>query len=390
MQNVYIIGSGATAVGEHWDRTAISLAREALNIALLGLQGQGIDRSSIESLYVASALGNALGGQANLAAAISAACGMRGLEAYQVEAGGASGGVALRQAYTAIAGGMADIVAVIGVEKVSDALDIQREAALSQSLDVDWEAVQGATLTAQWAMLMRRYMHEYGVDAKAFAPFPVNAHANAVSNPQAMYRFNISAEKVSSATMVANPISLLDSSTTADGAAALILASAAVARELDQSLIRIAGSAVATDTLALHGRSDPLWLDAAARATQIALTSAGLKHKDIQVFDLSDQHGIVAALSLESSGFIERGHTTQLAARCCTRPDGAFPVSTAGGCKARGDVLGALGIYQAVELCRQLRGQAGPAQVESARIALAQCLGGIGSTVATHILVAEG
>lgn len=389
MQNVYIIGSGATPVGEHWERSAVSLAREALNAALRGLQSQGLERDQIERMYLASALGGAIAGQGNLAAAVSAACGMRGLEAHQIEAGGASGGVALRQAYTAIAGGMADIVAVVGVEKVSDVLDTQREAGLSLGMDVDWEAVQGATLTSQWALLMRRYMYEYGVDAQAFAPFPVNAHTNAMTNPQAMYRFNISAEKVATAAMVADPISLLDSSTTADGAAAVILASPAVARELGEPLIRIAGSAVATDSLALHSRRDPLWLSAVTRATRSVLKAANLEHRDVDVFDLSDQHGIVATLTLESGGFVERGHATHMAARCCTRPDGAFPLATAGGCKARGDTLGALGVYQIVELCRQLRGQAGQAQVLDARVAMAQCLAGIGSTAAAHVLVAE-
>ena len=389
MQNVYILGTGATTVAEHWERTAISLAREAFNSAFQGVQEYGIDTGRIDTLYLASALGNALGGQSNLAAAISAACGMRGLEAHQIDAGGASGGVALRQAYTAIAGGMANIVAVVGVEKVSDVLDTQREAALSLGSDVDWEAVQGTTLTAQWALLMRRYMHVYGVDASAFAAFPVNAHANAVSNAQAMYRFKINAEKVTAAAMVADPISLLDSSTLADGAAALILVSPAIAREIGRPLIRIAGSAVASDTLALHGRSDPLWLDAAARVTQAALKAAQLQRSDIQLLDLSDQHGIAAALALESSGFVERGSATSMAREGGIHVNGTLPLATAGGCKARGDTLGALGIYQIVELCRQLRGEAGPAQVSSARVAMAQCLGGIGTSAAAHILVAE-
>ena len=384
MRNVYIVGTGATAVAEHWDRTALSLGREALLAAL----GQ-ISPAHVSALYVANALGSVLGGQAQLAPALAQAGGLHGVEAFGVQAGGASGGVALRQAYLAIAGGVYDMVAVVGVEKVSDVLDGAREAALALEGDVDWEAVHGVTQTAQWAMLMRRYMHQYGVGADAFAPFPVNAHANGAANRQAMYRFAITPEKVRAAAMVSDPISLLDSSTLGDGAAALVLASERYAREAGDMLVRIAGSAVATDTLALHSRPDPLWLGAAGRSAEQALRMAALAHTDVQVLDVTDQHGIVAALALESSGFVERGSATSMAREGGIRPDGVLPIATGGGCKARGDLAGANGVYQAVELLRQLRGEAGTAQVAGARVALAQCLGGLGATVATHVLVRE-
>ena len=384
MKNVYIVGSSATAVAEHWERTGTSLAREALGSAIGPLAA---DR--IGALYVANALGAAIGGQAQLGAAIASASGMRGAEAYTIEAGGASGGVALRQAYLAIASGAYDLVAVVGVEKTTDVLDERREAAEILAADVDWEAVHGATATAQWAMLMRRYMHSYKVDGDAFAPFPVNAHANGAANKGAMYRFAISPDKVRSAAMVADPLTLLDCSTSADGAAALILASGDLARELGLPRLRIAGSSVATDTLALHSRTDPLWLDAASRSTNAALKGARLSHADVSVLDFTDPHGIAAVLSLEASGFAECGLATNAAREGAIRPDGATPIATGGGCKARGDLIGANGVYQVVELMRQLRGEAGAAQVPNARVALAQCLGGIGATAATHIIVRE-
>jgi acetyl-CoA C-acetyltransferase len=314
---------------------------------------------------------------------------MRGAEAYSVEAGGASGGVALRQAYLAIAAGAYDLVAVVGMEKTTDVLDDTREAAQILAADVDWEAIHGATATAQWAMLMRRYMHTYGVDSDAFAAFPVNAHANGAANKGAMYRFAISADKVRSAAMVADPLTLLDCSTSADGAAAIILASDAMANELGSARIRIAGSSVTTDTLALHSRRDPLWFEAAAHSVDAVLRAARLSRNEIDVLDVTDPHGIAAALALEAAGFAERGMATHAAREGSIRPDGATPIATGGGCKARGDLIGANGVYQAVELVRQLRGEAGAAQVQNAHAAMAQCLGGIGATVATHILVRE-
>jgi acetyl-CoA C-acetyltransferase len=384
MQEVYIVGTGQTPVAEHWERTATSLAAEALMGALGPLAPERVG-----AVYVANALGGALQAQSQLGAAIASAAGLRGVEAFTLEAGGASGGVALRQAYLAVASGAHDLVAVAGVEKVTDVLDGTLEAALALTGDADWEAIHGATLTAQWAMLMRRYMHEYGYDAADFAPFPVNAHANGAANPNAMYRFPIAADKVRSAAMVADPLGMLDCSTVADGAAVLLLAGAGLARELPGPHIKIAGSAVATDTLALHSRPAPLWLDAAARSASSAIRTAKLEISDIDVLELTDPHGIAATLALEACGFAKRGAGVQLAQEGAIRVGGSTPLATRGGCKARGDTVGANGVYQVADLVLQLRGAAGKVQVPGARVALAQCLGGIGATAATHILVAE-
>jgi acetyl-CoA C-acetyltransferase len=384
MQQVYIVGTGQTPVAEHWERTATSLVAEALAGAL-----GPIGPERVGALYVANALGGALQVQAQLGAAVAAVAGMRGVEAHTVEAGGASGGLALRQAYLAVASGACDLVAVVGVEKVTDVLDGRLEAGLALAADADWEAAHGATLAAQWAMLMRRYMHQYGCEAADFASFPVNAHANGVANPAALYRFPISVDKVRSSSSIADPLVMLDCATVADGAAVVLLAGEGLARELPGPCIRIAGSAVATDALALHSRPDPLWLDAAARSAAAALRAGGLALADVDVLELTDMHGIAAALALESCGFAKRGAAVRLAREGAITPGGATPLATGGGCKARGDTVGANGVYQVVDLVRQLRGEGGKAQALGARVAFAQCLGGVGATAATHILVAE-
>jgi acetyl-CoA C-acetyltransferase len=384
MRNVYVVGAGQTPVAEHWEQTTQGLACSALAEAL-----GAINPERVGALYIANALGAALRIQAHLGASVATAAGMQGIEAHTVEAGGSSGGVALRQAYLAVASGAYDLVAVVGVEKVTDVLDDQVEAGVALAMDADWEAIHGVTLTAQWAMLMRRYLHQYGYEAADLAPFPVNAHANGVSNPYALYRFPTTAEKVAAAAPVADPLTLLDCATVADGAAAILIASEGVAREFSGALVRIAGSAVATDALALHRRADPLWLEAAARSSTAALRAAKLMTQDVSVLELTDPHGIAATLALEANGFAERGAGLQLAREGAITSGGATPLATCGGYKARGDVPGANGIYQIVEIVRQLRGAAGASQVPNATIGFAQCLGGIGATAASHILVAE-
>jgi acetyl-CoA C-acetyltransferase len=182
---------------------------------------------------------------------------------------------------------------------------------------------------------------------------------------------------------------MLDCATAADGAAALLLAGEGLARELPGPRIRIAGSAIATDTLALHSRPDLLWLRAAARSAERALAGAALTASDVDVLELTDPHAISAVLALEACGFAERGTGVQMGREGAIAPGGAAPLATGGGCKARGDTVGANGIYQVADLARQLRGEAGSAQVPGAHVALAQCLGGVGATAATHILVVD-
>lgn len=384
---MYIIGAAATPVAEHFGRELSDLACEAIRAAFA--QVPEIDPARVGALYVANAFGEALAGQSQLGAYFASVVGLRGVAAMRVEAAGASSGVAVHQAAQAVAGGSCELAVVLGAEKVTDKLDGATEAALSLAADSTGEAIHGVTLTAQWAMLMRRYMHEYGYPAEAFAPFPVNAHANAAKNSQALYRFGINADKYRKASQIASPLNMLDCSSLADGAAAIIFASERIARELPGPRLRLAGSAVANDTPALHSRRDLLDLTASRASAQLALGRAHLGLGDVQVLELSDPHGIAAVLALESIGFYERGTAPRYAADGSIGPSGRTPIATAGGFKARGDVGGASGAYQIVEIVRQLRGQAGPSQVAGARVGLAQCLGGVGVTAASNVIIAE-
>jgi acetyl-CoA C-acetyltransferase len=386
MQNVYIIGVGAAPVAEHYTRTLTELALEALRGAVEDTNPR-LDPSRIGALYVANAMGEALAGYAHLGTALATSAGLHDIEALRVEAAGASGGVALYQAAQAVASGAHNLVAVLGIEKVMDKLTNAQEAAQSLALDSDFEAEHGITQTAQWAMIMRRYMHEYGYETEAFAPFPINAHANAVKNPLALYRFPVKLSTFQRASMIASPLNMLDCSTLADGAAAVLVASEGLMREMQGKAIRIAGRSMATDTLALHDRKDMLWLRAAQQSADCAMSQANITTSQVNVLELTDPHGIAAALSLESSGFVERGKSPRYAAEGGIAPNGATPLATAGGFKARGDAGGASGVYQVVEVVKQLRGEALSSQVANARVGFVQSLGGIGATAVTHVLI---
>jgi acetyl-CoA C-acetyltransferase len=265
------------------------------------------------------------------------------------------------------------------VEKFTDQIGSAIEAALATAGDSDYEAVQGLTPTAQAALLMRRYMHEFGVAHEAFAGFAVTAHANGVGNPHAMFRKAITQDTYHRAGVVSDPLNLFDVAPVADGAAALVLTR-------PEPLVRIAGSSLVTDTLALHDRPDPLALQAVRLSVEGACARARITPLQVDLFELYDAYSIFAALSLEAAGYAERGLGWKLAQDSHLSLHGSIPISTLGGLKARGNPGGATGVYQAVEATLQLRDQAGQNQVSGARRAMIQCLGGPASTAVTHIL----
>lgn len=382
MTDVVIAGVGQTPVGEHWDTSLRELALSAIEAAIQdagGIQPQ--------ALFASNMLSPIVSGQAHLGTLIADFAGLTGIEAVAIEGAGASGGLALRQAYMMITAGAADAALVTGVEKFTDQTGSGVEAAIATSVDSDYEAVQGLTPTAQAALLMRRYMHEFDVEHDRFSGFPVVAHANGASNPNAMFQRAIKVESYNRAGMVSEPLNMFDIAPGADGAATLLLTRRELLpSEFSHPLVRITGSSAVTDTLALHDRPDPLTFHAARLSAERACRQAGILPADIDLFELHDAFSIYAALTIEAAGFAERGQGWQLAQDGELSLEGSLPISTFGGLKARGDPGGATGVYQVVEAVLQLRGQAGENQVPDAQRALVQCLGGPASSAATHVL----
>lgn len=382
MTDVIIAGIGQTEVGEHWDLSLRELALYALEDAVKdsgGLRPQ--------ALYVANMLAPALSRQSHLATLVADFSGLVGVEASVVEAAGASGGAALRAGYLAVLSGAVDVALVVGVEKVTDRVGGGLESALATATDADYEAEHGLTLTAQAALLMQRYLHEYQPPREAFGGFPITAHANGVTNPNAMFRSRVKPEAYARAGLVAPPLNMFDVAPPADGAAAVVLARAGILTErLDRPQVRISGSSIATDTLALHDRPDPLDFRAVRWSVEQVCRQGGVMPQDVDLFELYDAYSIYAALTLEAAGFAARGQGWKLAQDGTIGLQGGLPVATFGGLKARGNPGGATGVYQVVEAALQLRGEAGANQVPEAQRALVQSLGGPAGTAATHLL----
>jgi len=385
MRQVAILGIGQIKIDEHWD---LSLREIGGNAAFAAMQDAGMEK--VEALYVGNMLSPLVSAQNQLGTFFSDWIGLWHQEAVKVEAACASGAAALRAGLMAVGSGDIESALIIGVEKMTDKAGHDVTAALATAADADYEVEQGISFVGINALIMRRYMHEYGWKHADFAPFSINAHANAMHNPFARLHQKINTDQFEKSSMVATPINLLDASPTGDGAAAVVLVPAErVASLKGKPRVTIAGSASSTDSIAVHSRKDPLFLSAAHESANRAYEMANVTPEDIDVFELHDAFSIMSALSLEACGFAERGQGVRLGLDNEIGLTGRLPICTRGGLKARGHPVGATGMYQIVEVAQQLRGECNGTQVDGAKIGMAQNIGGSGATILTHILKAE-
>jgi acetyl-CoA C-acetyltransferase len=385
MRSVSIVGIGQSPVGEHWDLSVRHIAYNAVGAAM---RDANIDRA--DALYVGNMLSGRLLDQEHLATLIADFSGLRGIEAAKIEAACASGGAALRVGYMAVASGLHDVVIVAGVEKMTDTSSGSTTAGLATAADAEYESAHGITFVGLNALLMQRYMYEYDVPMDAFAGFSINAHRNGANNPNAMFRRPIDLKTYLNASMIATPINVMDSSPVCDGAAAVVLVATDRAADFTtghhRGAVQILASSSANDTLAIHDRKDPLFLEAAYVSSQKAYVQSGITPAGIDFFEIHDAFTIMSALSLEATGFANRGEGWRMAHDEEIGIGGRLPISTMGGLKSRGHPVGATGIYQVVEAVQQLTGEAGANQVQNARIGMTQNIGGSGATIITHIL----
>jgi len=381
MRKVAIIGIGMSKFGELWDMSfrdiVISAGTEAIEDANLG-------GKEIEAMYIGNMSGGRFIAQEHISALIADYSGLASINipSIRVEAGDASGGVALKEAYISVASGIHDIVIAAGAEKVTDvgsAMEI-----MDSSIDQEWEAFHGATLAGLYAMMARLHMHEFGSQEEDLAKISVKNHRNAVKNPKAQFRREIRVEDVLNSPYVAEPLKVLDSAPISDGAAVLILASEDVARKFTDTLVYIDSIVQSSDYLAVQSRKDILEMRAVKTATRKALKLAGCGLKDIDVFEMHDSFTITELLLYENVGIAEKGKGHELVREGAVELDGDMPVNPSGGLKACGHAVGATGIRQACEIALQLRGDAGKRQVDAER-GMAVNLGGTGATAVVSI-----
>ena len=374
MRKVAVAGVGLVKVSEHWGKPIGTLFADA---ALQAMKDAGTD--DVDGLYVSNMSGALMQEQLNMGALMADAIAKQGLHAVRVEAGSASGGVAFHEAVKAVASGYSDCVLVAGVEKMSDVLPEVVTKSLAMEEEQEYSAYTGVTKPGLSAMLYRLYLGLYAEPSEV-GMMAVQSHDNAVGCRHAQYPFRMSIERAMDSPMEADPIHMMECAGIGDGAAAIVLVPA------DTDGVEVAATTVATDYCSLPMREDPLTLGAVRKAAEKAYKLAAVKPGDVDLVEVQDDFTINGVLSLESLGLVERGKAAKFVAEGGAARDGELPTNTFGGLKARGNPLGATGVYQVAEVALQLRGAAGDHQVEDAKVGLAQNMGGLGSTCAVTIL----
>jgi acetyl-CoA C-acetyltransferase len=239
MRKTAILGIGQTKIDEHWDLSIRELGGYA---AFAAMQDAGIEK--VDALFISNMLSSTISGQNQLGTFFSDWIGLWGQEAVKVEAACASGAAALRAGLMAVASGDIDSALVVGIEKMTDKAGRDVTSALATAADADYELEQGISFVGLNALVMRRYMHEFGWRHEDFASFSINAHANAMHNPFARLHQIIDVKQFENSSMVSTPINLMDASPTGDGAAAVIIVPAEKVMSVKgRPRITVAGSA---------------------------------------------------------------------------------------------------------------------------------------------------
>jgi acetyl-CoA C-acetyltransferase len=386
MREVYVIGIGITS----FTRLDYPLAEIAAYPAVQAMQDAGIDR--VDHVYVANMGGGRVNGQTGLGSAVVDHLSLQPAGAETIENGPASGGSAIKTGYFAIASGIHETVLVTGAERMSEVNNLEATDFVATLTHPMAEAIYGVTLPSLAGLFTRLYMEKYGVTARHLAMVAVKNHQNAMFNPFAHVHTPITLEGIldsrdasTNNPIIADPLRFFDVCPVSDGGACVILASEKVAREVSQRtgkpLVRLAGVGQATDTHAVHDRTEPTDLLAVRRAAALALERAGKTPADVDVAELHDAFTILEIVESEEVGFFKKGEGHLALERGETQLGGRIPINPSGGLKAKGHPVGATGVAQAHEIVLQLRGGAGKRQVQSAKVGFTCNFGGFGNNV---------
>ena len=356
-RRVAIVGTGHSSFGVRYDVNIPELAYESIKQAISEAR---IGLEDVDLVVV----GNAGGWSSEPLPAIvvNEYAGLSGKGTFRVEAACATGSAAIKAGRDAIASGEADIVLVVGVEKMNESPTPTVVEFIGRAGNYFWEFENfGITFPGYYALYATSYMFTYGAKEEDLCEVAVKNHYYASFNPKAHFPRKITVEDCMRSRYVAWPLKLYDSSPITDGSAAVVLASEDVASKLTDSPVWIEAIGVASDTSNISKRGEFLGLEAARRAAREAYRKAGIDEdsiaKSVDLAEVHDCFTIAEIMAYEDLGIARRGEGYKLVREHQTYIGGLVPVNLSGGLKAKGHPIGATGVSMAVEITRQLLGK---------------------------------
>lgn len=390
MRPVVISGAGMIPFERRDEDSLIDMLSMA---GLNAMDDAGFGERPVDALYVGNMASGLFNHQVSVASAVVDRLNLLPAAADRIENGPASGGSAVKNGFLAVASGYADAVLVIGGEKMREVIGPRATDIVACMTHPQAEYIYGVTLPAMAGMFAQVYMDKYGITPEHLAMVSIKNQNNGILNPYAHIQMKITMEGILTHPqshinnpIVADPLHLYDCCPVSDGAAAVLLTTQELAKELGRPIVEIAGVAQATDTHTLQEREDPTDLKAVTIASQKAFSMAGLEPSDIDVAELHDAFTILEIAESEHAGFFAKGEGAKALEAGETQIGGSLPINTSGGLKARGHPVGATGVAQIVDLTWQLRGEAGERQVEDAANGFSLNFGGFGNNVLAFVL----
>lgn len=379
MRDVFIIGAGMTRFGLYDDRhlPAKSVHELGTEACANAIKYAGINHRKIESAFCGNVASPPSCGQM-----ILSPCGIAGIPTFNHENACASGSCALKDAYEAIANGVYETAIVFGAEcwsflvKSAGPMALAGLAAPPPGTNLNQD-IAGAFGPALLALVGKAHMDEYGTTVEQFAKIAVKNKRNAAKNPNAQFQKEVTIEEVLNSKMICDPLTKLQCCPQTDGAAAIIICSAEVAKQYTTKPVKLA--AITELSAPYKGMGGSLsgfkcFEDAAKTSYELA----GVGPMDLDAVEVHDDFTSIELVAYEDLGLCARGDGGRFIDEGLADYGGQVVVSPSGGLLGKGHPMGATGVAQIVELFWQLRGECGARQVEGARVGLAHNGGGIG------------
>ena len=383
VSRVAIVGIGNSRFGRRTDVNIGELAFESIKQAI---DDSGVDRKDISNVVVGSM--GSWSEESLPAVVVNEYAGLSGVGTMRVEAACASGSAALKSAYNSIQSGEGDIAMAVGVEKMTEVDSSTTVELIGRAGSYTWEFENyGMTFPGYYALYAVAHMSRFGTTEEDMARVAVKAHRYGAMNPLAQFQKEITLEKALGSQVVAWPLKLYDACPLTDGSAAVVLASEEVAKKLTDTPVWIKGVGYSSDSANMSRRGSYVGLEAAVRAARSAYAMAKVTPGDIDVATAHDCFTIAELMAYEDLGFCKKGEAASMIREGQTEIGGKIPVNLDGGLKAKGHPIGATGVSMAVEITKQLRGEAGRHQAPIRNgVGLVHNIGGTGHYAYVTIL----
>jgi len=382
MRQVLVAGIGSTPFGR---QPGVDIQDLAILAADAAIQDAGLDRGEVGALYLGNFVSGVLTGQEVLAGLVADGLGLKQIPCTKVEGACASGGIAFRHAWLAVATGQCDVALAVGVEKMSHADTPTTTGALNCAMDNRSDGLSGLTFPGLFGLAWHQHAERYGTTRAQVSAVVKKNKANGLLNPLAHMGADVGDDQINQSAMICDPLRLLDCCPVSDGAAAVLLVAADRRHDIASTAIAVAAAIQTRGSARIAGHADLCSFDATVQAAKLAYEFAGIGPAQIDLVELHDCFSIAEIIDSEDLGFVPWGEGASYAAEGRTAVGGDRPINASGGLLSKGHPVGATGLGQIFEVVRQLRGDH-PNQVRNAVTGLTHNLGGTGVACSVTIL----